>query len=159
VALGPQLPHRAARAFDGHTAAGGNNAFHSGCVSASARSDLEIRGEPTRLRNWRPQYFREHVTVHRSNNEAEERLSDSHNFLMAHCHVGHNARMADHVIVANGAFARGHVLVQDRAFVSAIAWWHQFVRVGTLALMQGGAAISKDLPPFCVARGDMEFAD
>ena len=31
---------------------------------------------------------------------------------------------------------------------------HQFVRVGTLALMQGGAAISKDLPPFCVARGD-----
>jgi len=26
--------------------------------------------------------------------------------------------------------------------------------VGTLALMQGGAAISKDLPPFCVARGD-----
>ena len=31
---------------------------------------------------------------------------------------------------------------------------HQFVRVGTLALMQGGAAISKDLPPFTVARGD-----
>jgi UDP-N-acetylglucosamine acyltransferase len=31
---------------------------------------------------------------------------------------------------------------------------HQFVRVGTLALMQGGAAISKDLPPYCVARGD-----
>src|SRR5207247_9274494 len=30
---------------------------------------------------------------------------------------------------------------------------HQFTRVGTLALMQGGSAISKDLPPFCVARG------
>src|SRR5262249_7709125 len=26
--------------------------------------------------------------------------------------------------------------------------------VGTLALMQGGSAISQDLPPFCVARGD-----
>jgi UDP-N-acetylglucosamine acyltransferase len=26
--------------------------------------------------------------------------------------------------------------------------------VGRLALMQGGAAISKDLPPFCIGRGD-----
>jgi len=31
---------------------------------------------------------------------------------------------------------------------------HQFVRVGTLALMQGGSAISKDLPPYTVARGN-----
>ena len=28
------------------------------------------------------------------------------------------------------------------------------MRVGSLALMQGGSAISKDLPPFTVARGD-----
>ncbi len=27
-------------------------------------------------------------------------------------------------------------------------------RVGTLAIMQGGSAISKDLPPFTIARGD-----
>ncbi len=31
---------------------------------------------------------------------------------------------------------------------------HQFCRVGTLALMQGGAAISKDMPPFTVASGN-----
>jgi UDP-N-acetylglucosamine acyltransferase len=30
---------------------------------------------------------------------------------------------------------------------------HQFVRIGTLAIMQGGSAISQDLPPFLVARG------
>jgi UDP-N-acetylglucosamine acyltransferase len=28
---------------------------------------------------------------------------------------------------------------------------HQFCRVGTLAMMQGGSAISRDLPPFCIA--------
>ena len=60
----------------------------------------------------------------------------------------------DHVIVTNGALLGGHVMVQDRAFLSGNCLVHQFVRVGTLALMQGGAAISKDLPPFCVARGD-----
>jgi len=46
------------------------------------------------------------------------------------------------------------VLVQDRAFLSGNCLVHQFVRVGTLALMQGGSAISKDLPPYTIARGD-----
>jgi len=29
---------------------------------------------------------------------------------------------------------------------------HQFVSIGTLAMMQGSAAISKDLPPFTIVR-------
>src|SRR2546430_839548 len=65
-----------------------------------------------------------------------------------------NAHVGSQVIVANGALLGGHVVVQDRAFISGNCLVHQFVRVGTLALMQGGSAISKDLPPFCVARGD-----
>src|SRR2546430_1075106 len=70
---------------------------------------------------------------------------------MAHCHVGHNAHVGSQVMVANGALLGGHVVVQDCAFISGNCLVHQFVRVGTLALMQGGAAISKDLPPFTVA--------
>jgi UDP-N-acetylglucosamine acyltransferase len=42
-------------------------------------------------------------------------------------------------------------VVFDRAFISGNCLVHQFCRVGTLALMQGGCAISKDLPPFCVS--------
>jgi UDP-N-acetylglucosamine acyltransferase len=34
---------------------------------------------------------------------------------------------------------------------------HQFTRVGSLAMMQGGAAISKDLPPFTVALRENEM--
>ena len=56
-------------------------------------------------------------------------------------------------IIANGALLGGHVTVGDRAFISGNCLVHQFVRIGTLALMQGGAAISKDLPPFTIARG------
>jgi len=36
-------------------------------------------------------------------------------------------------------------------FISGNCVIHQFVRVGTLALMQGGSAISLDLPPYTVA--------
>ena len=91
--------------------------------------------------------------MHRSNKVSEDTVIGSHNFLMAHSHVGHNARLADHVILVNGALLAGHVTVADRAFISGNCLVHQFVRVGTLALMQGGSAISKDLPPFTVARG------
>jgi UDP-N-acetylglucosamine acyltransferase len=45
------------------------------------------------------------------------------------------------------------VTLDDRAILSGNCIVHQFVRVGTLALMQGGSAISKDLPPYTVARG------
>jgi UDP-N-acetylglucosamine acyltransferase len=41
--------------------------------------------------------------------------------------------------------------VQDRAFVSGNCLVHQFCRVGTLAIMQGGSALSQDLPPYCMA--------
>jgi UDP-N-acetylglucosamine acyltransferase len=56
--------------------------------------------------------------------------------------------------MANGALLGGHVIVQDRAFISGNCLIHQFTRVGSLAMMRGGSAISKDLPPFCVALGE-----
>jgi UDP-N-acetylglucosamine acyltransferase len=66
--------------------------------------------------------------------------------------VGHNAQVANHVIMANGALLGGHAVVQDRAFISGNCLVHQFIRVGTLALMQGGSAVSMDLPPYTVVR-------
>ena len=76
------------------------------------------------------------------------------NFLMAGSHVGHDGVLGNQVILANGALLAGHVQVGDRAFISGNCLVHQFCRVGRLALMQGGSAISKDLPPFCIGRGD-----
>jgi UDP-N-acetylglucosamine acyltransferase len=137
----------------GVTSIGEGNQFHAGCVIGDAPQDLKYKGEPTRLRVGDHNVFREHVTVHRSSKLAEDTVIGSHNFLMANSHVGHNSNLGNHVILANGALLGGHVSVADRAFISGNALVHQFVRVGTLALMQGGSAISKDLPPYTIARG------
>ena len=88
--------------------------------------------------------------MNRSTTIEEDTIIGSHNFLMQHCHVAHNCRLGDHVILASGAMLGGHAAVADRAFISGNCLVHQFVRVGTLAMMQGGSALSKDLPPFCV---------
>jgi len=135
----------------GHTTIGAHNQFHAGCVIGDAPQDLKYNGEPTRLRIGDHNVFREHVTVNRSNKLKEETVIGSHNFLMANSHVGHNACLGDHIALANGALLAGHVTVADRAFISGNCLVHQFCRIGELALMQGGSAISMDLPPFAVA--------
>lgn len=145
--IGPQVH------LTGHTTIGARNRFHTGCVIGDAPQDLKYHDEPTRLRIGDENVFREHVTVHRANRVEEDTVMGSHNFLMANAHVGHNAQVGNWVIIANGALLAGHVTIQDRAFISGNCLIHQFVRVGTLALMQGGSAVSKDLPPFTVARG------
>lgn len=138
----------------GATVIGANNRFYAGCVIGEAPQDLKYKSDATRLVIGDGNVFREHVTVHRSNKTSENTIVGSNNFFMAHSHVGHNSRIGDHVILANGALLGGHVEVGERAFISGNCLVHQFVRVGTLALMQGGSAVSQDLPPYTVARGD-----
>jgi len=153
VTVGPKCVIGPHVYLTGHTTIGEGNQFHAGCVIGDAPQDLKYKGEPTRLRIGDHNVFREHATVHCSAKPGEDTVIGSHNFIMANSHVGHNCRLGDHVIMANGALLGGHVSVDDRAFLSANCIVHQFVRIGTLSLMQGGSAISKDLPPYTIARG------
>ena len=138
----------------GVTKIGAGNRFHASCVIGDAPQDLKYKGEPTRLTIGNHNVFREHVTVNRATTLDHATAVGSHNFIMAGAHIAHNCAVGNHVIMANGAMLGGHVTVQDRAFISGGCLVHQFCRVGTLTIMQGGSAISKDLPPFTVARGD-----
>jgi UDP-N-acetylglucosamine acyltransferase len=135
----------------GLTKAGSGNIFHASSVIGDAPQDLKYKNEPTGLRIGDNNVFREHVTVHRSNKTTEDTVIGSRCFFMHNSHVGHNCLVGDDVIIVNGAMLAGHVTVQDKAFISGSCLVHQFTRVGTLSMMQGGSAISKDLPPFCVA--------
>ena len=140
--------------LSGQTTIGAANLFHTGCVIGNIPQDLKYRGAPSRTRIGDGNSFREHVTVNRATDETEDTVIGSHNLLMACSHVAHNTRIHDHCIIANGALLGGHVEVQDRVVISGCCLVHQFVRIGTFAMMQGGSAISQDLPPFTMARGD-----
>ena len=153
VGVGPECVIGPHVYLTGLTTIGAHNRFYAGCVIGEAPQDLKYTGEPTRLRIGDHNVFREHVTVHRSNRPEEETVIGSRNFFMANAHVAHNCRLGDWIILANGVLLGGHVTLDDRVFLSGNCVVHQFVRVGTLALMQGGSAISKDLPPYTMARG------
>lgn len=138
----------------GQTTIGVGNIFHAGCVIGGPSQDLKYKGEPTRLRIGDHNTFREHVTVNRSSGPEEDTVLGNHNLLMACSHVGHNTVIGNSVRLANGALLGGHVSIEDYAIISGNAMVHQFTRIGTLAMMQGGAGISKDLPPYTMALGN-----
>jgi UDP-N-acetylglucosamine acyltransferase len=154
VVLGPACGVGPHVHLTGRTRIGAGNVFHTGCVIGGASQDLKSKDEPTGLRIGDHNIFREHVTVNRSSMPEEDTVLGHHNLLMAGSHVGHNTVIGNFVRLANGALLGGHVTLEDHAIISGNALVHQFVRVGTLAMMQGGAAVSKDLPPYTMARGD-----
>jgi UDP-N-acetylglucosamine acyltransferase len=141
----------------GLTKIGTGNTFHAGSVIGDAPQDLKYRNEPTGLRIGENNVFHEHVTIHRSSKIGEDTLIGSRNFFMQHSHAGHNAVVGNDTIIASGALLAGHVTIHDRAFISGNCLVHQFCRVGMLSMMQGGCAVSKDVPPFCIALGVNEI--
>jgi len=158
VSIGPDCHVGPYVYLTGQTTIGRGNRFYAGCVIGEAPQDVKYKGEPARLEIGDDNLFREGFTAHRSARAGEATVIGSHNFLMVNSHVAHNVRLGDRVIMANGALLAGHAEVGDGAFISGNCLVHQFTRVGTLALMQGGASISKDLPPFAIARGANRLA-
>ncbi len=153
VVLGPRCQLGPHVYLTGRTTIGADNVFHCGCVIGNVPQDLKYRGAPSRTRVGDRNTFRENVTVNRATDETEDTVIGSNNLLMAGSHVAHNTRLGNHIILANGALLGGHVVVEDRVVISGNCLLHQFVRVGMLAMMQGGSGISQDLPPFTMARG------
>lgn len=151
VQIGPRCVIGPHVYLTGVTTIGTENHFHAGCVIGDAPQDLKYDGTPTPVRIGDKNVFREHCTVHRSTKPDDVTVIGSNNFLMQNSHVGHNCVMGNHVILAGGALLAGHAVAQDRAFISGNCLVHQFTRVGALAMMQGGSAVSKDLPPFTIA--------
>jgi UDP-N-acetylglucosamine acyltransferase len=95
--------------------------------------------------------IREHVTISRSTVRDACTEIGADCFLMAACHVAHDCHVGNQVVIANAVLLAGHVQVSDRAFLGGGAVVHQFCRIGEGVMVGGGARISQDVPPFCLA--------
>jgi UDP-N-acetylglucosamine acyltransferase len=97
--------------------------------------------------------IREHVTIHRGTAADSKTDLGNDNFLMAGSHLGHNCAIGNKVIIANNCLLAGYVSVDDAAFLGGGCVFHQFMRIGRLAITQGASGFGKDIPPFVVAAG------
>ncbi|EKD28678.1 MAG: Acyl-(Acyl-carrier-protein)-UDP-N-acetylglucosamine O-acyltransferase [uncultured bacterium] len=98
--------------------------------------------------------IREFVTINAGSKKDHITQIGSDCLLMAYSHLGHNAVIGNHVIIANVGTLAGHVHIDDNAIVGGLVGIHQFVKVGKMVIVGGCSKVVKDIPPFMLADGN-----
>ena len=140
-------------AISGFTRIGtGCRVFH-GAVLGSEPQDLKFDGEETHLIVGDRTIIREYVTLNRGTHDRKKTVVGSDCFLMAYAHVAHDCRVGDHVILANSVNMAGHVTIDDWAVVGGVVPIHQFVHIGSHAMIGGGFRVTQDVCPYALTGG------
>jgi UDP-N-acetylglucosamine acyltransferase len=129
---------------------GADNEIHPGAVLGDAPQDKAYKNNESYLKIGDRNIIREHAQIHRGTVAGSSTIIGDDNFLMATSHVGHNCKVGNNVVLANGALLAGYVEVGDHVFISGNCVVHQFVRIGEHALMRGLSGTSRDVPPYAI---------
>ncbi|MGH7941347.1 MAG: acyl-ACP--UDP-N-acetylglucosamine O-acyltransferase [Limisphaerales bacterium] len=152
VILGKKCKLHSHVVIDGHTKIGNENEFFPFVSIGLKTQDLKWKGGVTWTELGNNNTIRENVSINSATGDGEATRLGSHNYILCHCHIGHNCVVGDQVIMA-GAILGGHVLVEDQARISTCAI-HQFCRVGKMAMIGGGSKVVQDVPPYMLADGN-----
>ena len=127
---------------------GRNCTIFPGAVIGAIPQDLKFRGEDTLAIIGDNTTIRECVTVNRGT-AARGRTSVGNNCLiMAYSHVAHDCAVGDNVIISNATQLAGEVVVDSFAVIGGGTLVHQFCHIGPHVMIQGGALVNKDTPPY-----------
>lgn len=138
----------------GDVTIGEGNSIHAFAVIGGEPQDVSYRGTPTRVVIGDCNVIRENVTINRAT-EKEDGVTTigSGAYLMAACHVAHDCRIGDHVILANGVLLGGHVRIQSHASLSGAVAVHHWASIGSWAFVAGLSRVLHDVPPFMLCEG------
>ena len=138
---------------------GKNVTIFPGAVISAIPQDLKFRGEETLVYIGDNTVLREFVTVNRGTASKGKTVVGSDCLIMAYSHVAHDCVVGNHVIISHATQLAGEVIVDDYAVVGGGTLVHQFCHLGSHVMIQGGALINKDVPPYVkAAREPISYA-
>jgi len=140
--------------IEGPTKIGDNcHIFQFASIGAPPQ-DLKFEGERCEVVIGNNNIIREFVTIHRATaaDIAMTRIGDN-NLLMAYCHVAHNCKLGNNIVMANSANLAGHIHVEDYAIIGGLSGVHQFTRIGCHSMISGASAVTQDVPPYVTVAG------
>ena len=138
----------------GDTHIGPDTVVFSFSVIGEVPQDLKYAGEKTRLRIGARNRIREHVTINTGTGHGggETRIGDDGLF-MAGCHIAHDARIGDRVIVVNSSAVAGHCVIEDDVIIGGLVGVHQWVRIGRGAIIGAVTMVTNDVIPYGLVQG------
>lgn len=117
--------------------------------------DLKYRGEDAALVCGEDNLFREYANVSIGTDGGGGTTSiGSGNLFMMNTHVAHDCKIGNRCIIANGSSLAGHIEVDDNVVIGGLVGVHQFVKIGTFAMLAAGSMVSQDVPPFVMVNGN-----
>ncbi len=136
-------------AVAGHTSVGAGTRIWPFASIGHQPQDLKYRGEESWLEIGAGCKIREHVTMNPGTSGGGLHTTVGSNCLfMMGCHVGHDCRIGDNVIMANNSTLAGHVEIGEFAFLGGLSAVHQFVRIGANSMIGGMSGVDKDVIPY-----------
>ena len=154
VEIGPRTIVQSHAVIEGTVRLGAANEIGQGAIIGGRPQDLGFKmGTRSSVEIGDRNIIREHVTIHRGTAADSKTRIGNDNFLMAGTHLGHNCAIENKVTIANNCLLGGYVSVDDGAFLGGGCVFHQFRRLGRLAITQGSSGFGKDIPPFVAAAG------
>ncbi len=155
VRIGRDTKLRSHITVEGFTQIGERCEIYQFASIGAPPQDLKYSGEKSEVIIGNDNIIREFVTINRgsSGGGGETRVGDK-NFLMAYCHVAHDCKLGNNIVMANAATLAGHIEIEDHAIIGGLVAIHQFVRIGAYSMIGGVSGVSKDVPPYVIAVGN-----
>jgi UDP-N-acetylglucosamine acyltransferase len=138
----------------GNVTLGADNILFPNVVVGADPQDISYQGGDTSVEIGDNNTLREGVTINRAS-EKEDGVTriGSHNFLMGNCHIAHDCKLGNHILIANGSLLAGHVHMHDHAAISGGCAVHQFVTIGSYSFIGSLSRALHDVPPFMLVEG------
>ena len=122
-----------------------------GAVIAGVPQALKFRGAKTYAYIGNGTSIHECATVNRGTASTGKTIVGENCLIMAYCHVAHDCVLGNRVIMSNASQIAGEVHIDDAAVIGGGSLIHQFCHLGRNIMLQGGALVNKDIPPFVKA--------
>ena len=139
----------------GNTKIGKNNHIYPFSSIGTPPQDLKYKGEKNLLIIGNNNKFREYVNINPGTEQGGgiTTIGDG-NLFMVYCHVAHDCKISNNIVLANNVQVGGHVTIERNAIIGGSCAIHQFSRIGEAAMIGGMTGVLSDVIPYGLSLGN-----
>ena len=142
----------------GNTKIGKKNEIFSFASIGTEPQDLKYKGEKNSIVIGDNNKFREYTNINPGTQQGGGITKiGNNNLFMVYCHVAHDCKIEDNIVLANNVQVGGHVTIENNAIIGGSCAVHQFTRIGFGSMIGGMTGVLSDVIPFGLSTGNRNY--